>query len=49
MEEKQNPKKLCRNVFKDGENKTSKSQFTKMWTEMINKIEKGKAVNLSDR
>lgn len=37
---------ICRSVFKSGENTTSKTQFTKMWVELINKIEKNKAVSL---
>ena len=37
---------LCRSVFKSGESTTSKKQFTKMWIELINKIEKNKAVSL---
>lgn len=38
---------ICRSVFKSGESTTSKSQFTKKWAEMINKIEKNKAVCLT--
>ena len=49
MENKQNPKTICRSVFKSGENTTTKMQFTKKWIEMINKIEKGKIVNFSKR
>ena len=49
MENKQNPKPICRSVFKSGENTTTKMQFTKKWIEMINKIEKGKIVNFSKR
>ena len=49
MEKIQNPKPICRSVFKSGENTTSKTQFTKKWIEMINKIEKGKIVNFSKR
>ena len=49
MENKQNPKTICRSVFKSGENTTTKMQFTKKWIEMINKIEKCKIVNFSKR
>ncbi len=35
-------KKLCVSVFKSGGNTTTKSQFTKVWVDLINKIEKGK-------
>ena len=38
---------LCRSVFKSGESTTSKTQFTKKWIEMINRIEKNKAVRLT--
>lgn len=34
----------CKSVFKSGENTTSKSQFTKVWIELINKLEKNKGV-----
>ena len=37
---------ICRIVFKSGESTTSKNQFTKIWIELINKIEKNKAVSL---
>lgn len=49
MEKAQKPKPICTSVFKNGENTTSKALFTKKWTEMINKIEKGKMVNLSQQ
>ena len=39
---------LCRSVFKSGESTTSKAQFTKKWVEMINRIEKNKAVRLTN-
>ena len=32
-------------VFKSGENTTSKSQFTKKWIELINRLERNKNVN----
>ena len=38
---------LCRSVFKSGESTTSKTQFTKKWVEVINRIEKNKAVRLT--
>ncbi len=38
---------LCRSVFKSGESTTSKNQFTKKWIEMINRIEKNKAIRLT--
>lgn len=38
---------VCRSVFKSGESTTSKSEFTKKWIELINKIEKGKSIHLA--
>ena len=38
---------ICSSVFKSGESTTSKAQFTKKWVEMINRIEKNKAVRLT--
>ena len=34
---------ICKSVFKNGEG--IKSQYTKKWIELINRIEKNKAVN----
>lgn len=31
---------ICKSVFKNGENTTSTSQFTKKWIELINTLEK---------
>ena len=36
---------ICKRVFKSGENTTSKSQFTKKWIELINRLERNKNVN----
>lgn len=33
---------LCKSVFKDGRQSTSKEEFTKIWIELINRIEKNK-------
>lgn len=38
---------VCRSVFKSGKSTTSKSQFTKKWIELINKMEKGKTIHLA--
>ncbi len=35
-----------KNVFKNGEN-PSKDQFTKLWIEMVNRIEKNKTLHLA--
>lgn len=42
-------KTVCRSVFKSGENTTSKSQFTKKWVELINKLEKNKGAVITPR
>ena len=36
---------VCKSVFKSGENTTSKTQFTKKWIELINRLERNKSVN----
>lgn len=33
---------FCRNIFKDGK-KPDKAEFTRLWIEMINQIERNKA------
>jgi hypothetical protein len=33
---------LCKNVFKSGENTTSKEQFTKAWVALVNQLERNK-------
>ena len=45
MAEKENPKTICKSVFKSGENTTTKQEYTKKWIELINRMEKGKSVN----
>ncbi len=34
-----------KSIFKSGENTTSKEAFTKMWTLLINKLERRKSVS----
>ena len=36
---------LCISVFKNGEHTTNKKEFTKMWIQLINQVEKGKRTN----
>ena len=36
---------LVKSVFKSGENMTSKEAFTKMWIELINKLERSKSAS----
>ncbi len=45
MEQCEQNRKLCTSVFKGGENTTSKSQFTKKWIELVNRLEKNKGIN----
>lgn len=45
MKKNDKSKTICKSVFKSGENTTSKSQFTKKWIELINRLERNKTVN----
>ena len=49
MANNEQPQATCKSVFKSGENTTSKSQFTKMWIELINRLEKNKGVTATRR
>lgn len=40
---------ICKSVFKNGENTTSKYQFTQKWIELINLLEKNKGINSGKR
>ena len=42
MEKTENQNHDCISVFKDGTNKTSEAIFTKVWLDMINRIERNK-------
>lgn len=44
MANNEKSKSVCSSVFKSGESTTSKTQFTKKWIELINKIEKNKGI-----
>lgn len=37
----------CKSVFKSGETTTSKSEITKMWIELINRLEKNKDITVT--
>lgn len=37
---------VCKSIFKSGESKTSTSQFTKVWIELINNLEKNKGASV---
>lgn len=41
--EQQTP--VCKSVFKSGESTTSKEAFTKMWLDLINKLERSKSMS----
>ncbi len=36
---------ICVSVFKSGENTTTKQEYTKIWIELINLMERSKSVN----
>ncbi len=53
MEQKSNPKAsnkqaICVSIFKNGRTTTSTKEYTKIWTELINRLEKGKVINLCE-
>lgn len=39
------PNNICKSVFKSGENTTTRDEFTKMWIELINRLESSKSIN----
>ena len=39
--------RICKSVFKSGEDATSKERFTRTWIELINRIEKGKSLTIA--
>ena len=39
----------CVSVFKNGERTTNQTNITKMWIELINKIEKGKSISIDTK
>lgn len=43
MKEYKTDKTICKSIFKNGKNTTSKNQFTQKWIELINKLEKNKS------
>lgn len=45
MEDTDKNQIICKSVFKSGE-KTTSREFTKKWIEMINRIEKNKAIHI---
>lgn len=49
MAENNEPTIVCRSVFKSGENTMTESEFTKMWIELINTLEKGKSANFCEK
>lgn len=49
MAEKNEPKTVCKSVFKSGESTTTEREFTNKWIELINTLEKGKSVNFCEK
>lgn len=43
MNENKSGKTICKSVFKNGENTTTKSRYTKKWIELIKRLEKNKS------
>ncbi len=39
-----NSNKNCKSIFKNGYEAITKAEFTKIWADMINRIEKNKSV-----
>ena len=42
MAENNEPKTVCKSIFKNGESTTTERAFTDKWIELINTLEKGK-------
>ncbi len=40
-----NSNKNCKSIFKSGAEAITKAEFTKIWADMINRIEKNKSVS----
>lgn len=40
---------LCKNIFKENKNTTSKDKFTRAWIDLINQIEQSKKSVISKR
>ena len=49
MAENNEPKTVCKIVFKSGESTTTKREFTDKWIELINTLEKGKSANFCEK
>lgn len=49
MAENNEPKTVCKSVFKSGESTTTKREFTDKWIELINTLEKGKSANFCEK
>ena len=44
--ETDNEQAICTSIFKNGRTTISTKEYTKIWTELINRLEKGKVINL---
>ncbi len=40
---------ICKSIFKNGECAITETQFTQMWINLINTLEKGKSVNFCEK
>lgn len=43
------PSNICKSVFKSGKSTTTKSEFTKKWIVLINRLEKSKGINFCEK
>ncbi len=49
MAENETSTTVCKSVFKSGGSTTTKEAFTKMWTVLINTLEKDKSANFCEK
>ncbi len=40
LQQKNNDEQICKSVFKNGSNTISKTRFTEIWIDLINRLEK---------
>lgn len=49
MEKSDDAGTLCKNIFKNGEGTITKEKYTQAWVNLINRLERDKAVTLSGK
>lgn len=49
MAEEKKCESICKSVFKGGENSTTEQDFTNVWIDLINTLEKGKNVDFCEK